>query len=103
MTNTNQDLVNKAHEQELEGDETTQVVQTVADRFGAISGELKTAKDRVAELETTQLPQADRDAINASLDRAKQLSDNAQSVLTALVTPPAQPLPEPAPETPPAP
>lgn len=97
MTNTNQDLVNKAHEQELEGGETTQVVQAVADRFGQVSAEIAAAKTRITQLEATELPEADRAAITASLDNAKALSDNAQAVMTALVTPPAEPLPEPVP------
>jgi hypothetical protein len=41
---SNEELIELAKQQELEGGETTQVVQAVADRFGQISTELATAQ-----------------------------------------------------------
>jgi hypothetical protein len=56
-------------------------VQAVADRFGQISAELTNAQ-------TLAVSDTDRTALKMSLTNAKSLSDNAQAVLNALLTPP---------------
>jgi hypothetical protein len=79
---SNEELIELAKQQELEGGETTQVVQAVADRFGQISTELATAQ-------ALAVSETDREALKTSLGNAKALSDNAQAALTALLAPAA--------------
>ena len=84
---TNEELLALAQDQELEGEETTQVVQAVSDKFGQISDELASALAKVDELTAGQLSDADREALASKLTNAKALSDNSQAVLQALLAP----------------
>jgi uncharacterized coiled-coil DUF342 family protein len=87
---TNDELVAQAQDIELEGEETTTVVQAVADKFGEISAQIAAAQQEIDALKASAMTDAQRDSITNSLANAKTLSDNAQAVLTALVTPPAE-------------
>lgn len=96
MPPTNEELLQKAHDQELEGTESealaSQVVDFVTTQAATFSAALDQAQTQIDALTADQLPADQRDAISGSLDTAKASFDRMQEVLTALVTPPDQPV-----------
>ena len=104
---TNAELIQMAHDQELEGAETATVTQAVVDFIATskadFQAQLAAAQAQIDALTAEQLPAAARDEITTALTNAKGSFDNVQAVLTAIVTPPADPIPEPTPEPTPEP
>lgn len=101
MTNTNQELLQKAHDQEVEGQEwetlTTQVGEYIAQKTSEFNTTIAEAQARIAELTDAEMPADVRSEISTALGNAKTKFDDQQRVLLALITPSADPVPEPEP------
>lgn len=96
---TNEELVAQAHDINLEGDESEAVATAVVSFIDTTKAEfaqsLADAQAVIDDLTTKQLPEAQRTEITDALSSAKSKFDNMQRVLTAVVTPAEEPLPEP--------
>ena len=101
---SNEDIVASVHELELEGDEQAGVAQQVTDfiaaQKAAFDQALASAQAQIDALSTSAMDDATRASINDSLKALKTSFDGSQRVLLAAITPPADPLPEPAPVDP---
>jgi hypothetical protein len=99
MAPTNTEIIAAAHDQELEGEESAalaqQVVDFVAAKQTAHDDALAAAQATIDQLTADALPADQREEITQALTNAKSSFDGVQAVLTALVTPPEEPLPEP--------
>ena len=98
MTPTNAELIAKSHEVELEGEESESVATQVSEFVTA--ERTKSAQDKAtlqSALDTAltrALSDEEREEAMTALNNTVNRSNNFQAVLTALVTPAAEPLPE---------